>query len=113
MATNRRFYPADHLELPVVAGTLSGDPVMVGDLPGVATTDRDAAGNASVALKGAYLVTVTAGVGALSVGQPVNLVTPGHGQPLLTTGGKLFGHVVEGALNAAATGQVTVKISTP
>lgn len=33
--------------LPVVAGTLSGDPVRVGKINGVAATDRGAGGNAS------------------------------------------------------------------
>lgn len=37
--------PATELSLPVVAGTLSGDPVRVGVVNGVAATDRDAGGN--------------------------------------------------------------------
>jgi hypothetical protein len=42
---NEYMRPATELSLPVVAGTLSGDPVRVGVVNGVAATDRDAGGN--------------------------------------------------------------------
>lgn len=42
---NEYMRPATELSLPVVAGTLSGDPVRVGVVNGVAATDRDGGGN--------------------------------------------------------------------
>jgi hypothetical protein len=42
---NEYMRPAVELSLPVVAGTVSGDPVRVGVVNGVAATDRDAGGN--------------------------------------------------------------------
>ncbi|NUO35642.1 MAG: hypothetical protein HOW59_02410, partial [Nonomuraea sp.] len=42
---NEYMRPATELSLPVVAGTVSGDPVRVGVVNGVAATDRDAGGN--------------------------------------------------------------------
>lgn len=44
---NKYMRPAEDLSLPVVAGTVSGDPVRVGALNGVASTDRGAGGNVS------------------------------------------------------------------
>lgn len=114
MAKNRRFYPAHHLELPVPSGWVSGDPVIVGGtLPGVCTTDRDAAGNASVAMAGAYLLTLTTPTGAVAIGTAVYGAAGSKVLNDVLTARVLFGHVVEGALNAGVTGQVTVKISTP
>lgn len=46
MATNITLNPGDHVSLPVPVGTKAGDPVRVGDLNGVAITDR---ANTSVA----------------------------------------------------------------
>ena len=42
---NEYMRPATELSLPVVAGTVSGDPVRVGVVNGVAATDRDGGGN--------------------------------------------------------------------
>ena len=44
---NEYMRPATELSLPVVAGTVSGDPVRVGVVNGVAATDRGAGGNPS------------------------------------------------------------------
>lgn len=53
-------YPLDNntLELPVASGTVAGDPVVVGQIPGVALTDRDAAGNAVVQI-GSFVATLS------------------------------------------------------
>lgn len=60
MATNVIFYPGEHLSLPVIADTVSGDPVVLGsNLPGIALTDRDSDGNASVLLAGVGEFTIT------------------------------------------------------
>lgn len=42
---NEYMRPATELSLPVVEGTVSGDPVRVGAVNGVAATDRGAGGN--------------------------------------------------------------------
>lgn len=56
MATNRVREKATRLSLPVPAGTVSGDPLVLGALPCVATTDRgqDTAGEASVQTDGSW-----------------------------------------------------------
>jgi hypothetical protein len=74
VARNRVDAFGRQLTLPVIAGTLSGGPVIVGMLPGVALTDRDSSGNATVQVgQGVFNVSVT---GALaSVGLPVYIVS--------------------------------------
>lgn len=67
MATNEVFREADFVTLPVASGTVSGAPVLVGALPGVATTSRDANGNATVALDGAYRVSTTDAVASVGL----------------------------------------------
>lgn len=56
MAKNIRVEHATSYTLPVPAGTTSGDPVLVGVIPGVAITDRDADGNATVKIAGGAVV---------------------------------------------------------
>lgn len=60
MAKNLAYKDGRRLTLPVPADTVSGDPVVIGTLPGVALTDRDAAGNAAVDTGGAYTLSVEA-----------------------------------------------------
>lgn len=68
MATNRVFEDGRRLNLPVEAGTLSGSPCVVGSRCGVALTDRDAAGNASIDFKGVFNLPVT---GVTAIGTPI------------------------------------------
>lgn len=77
MARNQVFHDADRISLPVPAGTVSGDPVTVGGLHGVAQTDRatatnfgggNEAGQATVWLDGAFELEVDA---AVEAGAPV------------------------------------------
>lgn len=58
MATNEVFEKADTLYEAVPSGTLSGDPVVVGQIPGVALIDRDADGKATITRRGAHLLSV-------------------------------------------------------
>lgn len=94
MATNEVLRNADHITLPVPSGTKAGDPVKVGSLVGVAQTDRDADGNATVWRKGSYSLTVSDAVA--SVGLP--LYVAGDGTSRITsltttaTGNTLFGY---------------------
>lgn len=59
MANNIRFEHAIRLSLPVASGTESSDPVLVGSIPGVAVTDRDADGNATVSIAGGAVADVS------------------------------------------------------
>lgn len=59
MANNIRFEHTIRLTLPVVAGTVSGSSVLVGTIPGVAVTDRDTNGNATVQIAGGTVADVT------------------------------------------------------
>ncbi len=117
MATNAVFENANTLLLPVVAGVVSGEVVKVGSLIGVALTDRDADGNATVTLEGkAYRVPAAAATYA--VGDPIY----GHasGGTAITarvelidktsTTGTLIGYAIE-AKTLAAAGDLAVKIA--
>lgn len=100
MAKNIVFEDGDNLSLPVISGTVSGDPVLVsGDLTsgvtGIALTARgeggNAAGNASVQRKGVATVTVT---GAVTViGAPV-YITAANAVNTTNTN-VLFGYALE------------------
>lgn len=74
MAKNLRYSHFDHVNLPVPEGTVSGDPVRVGAIAGVAKIDRQADGTATVWLDGSYDFEVA---GALTVGQVVYISTAG------------------------------------
>lgn len=100
MATNEVYRNADHLELPVPAGTVSGDPVFVGKLPGVAVTDRDADGNATVWRKGAFKLQV--GDAVTNVGDPVHLPTDSKVLTSAVVADRVFGYALETKTAAAA-----------
>jgi predicted RecA/RadA family phage recombinase len=112
MAKNEHLRHADHVSLPVPAGTASGDPVKVGVLNGVAQTDRATAsnpgggnpdGHASVWLDGSHHFPVTGAVDA--VGQAIYIA---DGALTATAeGGTLFGAALE---TQAGDGTIPVKI---
>lgn len=139
MATNEIFKEADYLSLPVPIGTMSGDPVLVESLVGVAQTDEgdnsytttpirrsmgdpawntvpgstggNEAGYASVALKGAFAFTIDGG-DALTHGTAVYISVgtgPDGRNELATTGTTRFGHVV----GHTSDGRVVVRIANP
>ena len=108
MAKNRVLADGNHLTLPVLAGVVSGSPVIVGMLPGVAVTNRDSNGNASCQVgAGAFLASVTGAIA--SVGLPVYIVSatyalvvaPGAGQ-------QLYGHALD--TKGAGAGIIRVRI---
>lgn len=109
MAKNEHLRHANHVSLPVPAGTVSGDPVRVGVLNGVAQTDRATAndwgggnttGEASVWLDGSHHLPVTGAVE--NVGQAVYIT---DGALTATEGGDLFG-----AALATQTGDGTIPV---
>jgi predicted RecA/RadA family phage recombinase len=108
MAKNRVFADGKALYLPVIAGVVSGGPVIVGMIPGVARTDRDSTGFATVATEGVFNVSVTGAIP--SVGLPVYItsatdalvVTPGAGI-------QLFGHALQ--TKGAGAGIIPVRLA--
>ena len=116
MATNEVFRDADHLTLPVPAGVVSGEVVKVGSLIGVAQTTRDADGNATVWLKGAYRVTAAAATyavgdaiyghatGGAAISGRVELIDK------TSTTGTLLGYALE-AKTLASAGDLIVRIT--
>ena len=94
---NEVFRDADRLSLPVIDGTVSGDPVVVGSLIGVAATDKGAGGNvaenATVWRKGAYRLTVSTAVSA--VGTALYFATGSKKLTTTATANTLFGYALE------------------
>src|SRR3954462_9947940 len=103
MAKNRKYEHGQNVTVPVIAGTVSGGPVIVGMLPGVALTSRDANGNASVELgDGPYTVTVTA-AGNITLGQPIYITSATYALTDAAGAGKqLFGHALSTSTGAGS-----------
>lgn len=108
MAKNKRYEDTGTLYLPVIAGVVSGGPVVVGMIPGVATTDRDADGFATVETAGTFDVSVTGAIA--SVGLPV-YITSATGALVVAPGAgiQLFGHAM--ATKGAGAGTIPVRIA--
>lgn len=109
MAKNRRFEHGNQLEIPVIAGTVSGGPVIIGMIPGVALTDRNAAGNATCQLgDGVFDVSVTGAIA--TVGLPV-YITSATGALVVAAGAgiQLFGHAL--ATKAGGAGTIPVRLA--
>lgn len=131
MARNEVFKDADYLSLPVPTGTLSGAPVRIGGLNGVAQSNEGSvdlakrvaahgsyvgpaspssneAGYASVALKGAWRFPFAAGVGAVAIGDPI-YITTGNVLNATASGNSLFGYAI--SAKASGAGTVIVRIA--
>lgn len=111
MAKNNVFAWDRSRSLPVAEGVESGAPVQVGDLIGVALTDRGAGGNAdgyaTVALNGAWDFPVATAT-ARDVGEPVYITPAGAITTTDNSGANaLFGYCLTAK---AATAGVTVTI---
>ncbi len=110
MAKNEVFRDADHLSLPVPAGTAAGVAVIVGSLVGVTETAEGAGGNApgraTVWRKGGHRLPVD---GALAVGAPVYIPPGGGGLTSVVTGNILFGYALDA--KGAGVGPITVAIA--
>jgi predicted RecA/RadA family phage recombinase len=111
MAKNRVFEEADSFPLPVAEGTKSGDPVVVGQIPGVALTDRQADGTAPLDHDGAYKFKVVgknkAGNKKIEIGDIVFL--KGKELNVNNEEGVRFGYALE-VVEAGATTEILVKI---
>lgn len=108
MATNEKFSEADNLYLPVISGVVSGSPVVVGMIPGIALGPRDSANKAMVRTRGAYNVSVTGAIA--SVGLPV-YITSATGALVVAPGAgiQLFGHALE--TKAGGAGTILVRLA--
>lgn len=114
MATNEVLREGDALSLPVPSATVSGSPVLVGSLVGVAQTDCASAtafgggnpvGSATVWCEGVFKLNV---VGATTIGLPVYVIAANPNTLTVTASGNtLFGYALA---VQAATGIVPVLI---
>lgn len=109
MAKNMLLPEALHIELPVPANTKSGDLVAVGAWRGVAQTDREADGNATVWINGSTEQTVSGAVA--TVGLPIYIVGTGaslraNSATTTATGNTLVGYSL--GTKAAADGPLEI-----
>lgn len=58
MSKNQLRVDGRYIQVPVAAGTLSGDPQVSGQIAGVAVEDRDASGNTVLDRRGTYNLSV-------------------------------------------------------
>jgi len=118
MATNRIFERGRQFEADVsgVTGTgtaglvLSGDPVVIGQLPGVALTTEDADGMATIQCDGVFDIPVkgeTTANAAIAVGAIVYFDTDKLNAD--ASNGVRFGYALEG-VSSGATSTIRVKV---
>ncbi len=115
MATNEVYKDANNVPLPVASGVVSGEAVVVGGLVGVAQTDRDADGNATVKLNGAHKLPLAA---STTVGQAVYGHASGGGAvtarvqliDTTSTTGTLLGYAIEAVTVSSGTKPVAVRL---
>ncbi len=103
MSKTEKYDVGNHLLLPVIAGTLSGGPVIVGMLVGVAETDRDANGNATVKLGQAVTTQSLTATGTITAGAPVYITSATYALTDAPGAGKqLYGHTITGSTGTGA-----------
>lgn len=114
MAKNEHLRHANHVSLPVPSGTVSGDPVRVGILNGVAQTNRASAsdwaggnvvGEATVWLDGSHHLEVAGAVA--NIGDPVYILADGSLAAAQTASEPVFGAALA---TQAGDGTIPVKI---
>lgn len=112
MASNRKYENGRKLKHAVDSGTLSGAPVLVGKMTGVALTDRDSSGNAIVDHGGVYDLSVKgiddAGNSAVAVGDQLFFTNADTPEISKKESGYFFGYALE-AVNSGATATIMVK----
>ncbi len=115
MAKNRVYAEGRRLSLAATdpATPAAGDPVVVGQLPGVALTAEDAAGNTSVDLGGVYNLSVKgvdgAGNSPVAVGDLLYYVTADTPKLSKKNTGVRYGYAL-GTVGTGATATIAVKI---
>lgn len=114
MAINERYEEGSPLSVVCTdpATPAAGDPVLVGQLPGVALTDEDAAGNTTVDFEGVYTLSVKGTNGAnaaIAAGDILYYVAANTPKLSVTNTGVRFGYAME-AVASGATSTIQVKI---
>lgn len=110
MATNEVYENDDSFPITVPAGVVSGDPVAVGEIVGVAIIDRQADGKTTIRRRGTFNLTVT---GAITLGAPVYaVVAAGLITSLTATASTNTRFGLAGAAQAA-TGKIPVILGYP
>lgn len=102
MATNMIQARGEQIKLPL-AGASSGDPVVVGQIPGVALIDTDADGNVVIQTVGVFHLPIT---GAVTLGALVYATTDVPAELSTTNTGVRFGY----ALAAGEDEEIDIKI---
>ena len=125
MSKNEVYKPGEDISAAATdpAVPASGDPVIVGQLPGVATTAERADGNTSIATAGVFLLSVkgvtTAAAGsAVAAGDIIYYVpgnTPKLSKAVGDAGAVRFGYAVPtpnnpGTVGSGSTGTIGVKV---
>ena len=115
MAKNKAFEWKNQSTLPVAAGVVSGDPVVVSALPGVAETTRDSNGNAEVKHPGGLIYTLSvkaidgSGNSAVAVGDRIYFVSGDTPKLSKKATGVGYGYAME-AISAGSTASIKVLI---
>lgn len=115
MATNTKYMWTKSRQLACTDPTTpaSGDPVLVGQIPGVALVAEDAAGLTTIALDGAFNLSVKgvdgSGNSAVAVGDAIYYVTGDTPKLSKKTSGVLFGYAL-GTVGSSSTGTITVEV---
>lgn len=94
------------------SGAKSGDPVLCGQRPGVALTDQDSAGFATVQFTGSATLSVKGTSGsnaAIAAGDTLYYVTANTPKLSVTTSGVRFGYAAA-AVTSGATASITVDL---
>ena len=112
MAENVIYKQGNNLEIAVPSGITSGDPVVVNNLTGVALTDRDSDGNATVKFNGVVDMSVKGinddGNSAVAIGNIIYWVTGDTPKLSKKNSGTAFGVALE-AVTSAATATIQIK----
>jgi len=117
MAKNRVREDGNRLSLPVPDGTVSGSPLVLGDLPCVAVVNKSegTTGEASVQTDGTWKlavkgVTTGGGNSAIGVGDILYLLSTGEvSKNSSGAGAKRFGYALQ-AVSSGATSSIEVKL---
>lgn len=114
MAKNEVFELGDFLSLTCTdpATPASGDPVIMGQIPGVAQTAEAADGTTSVALKGVFTLPVKGTTGsdaAIAAGAILYYVSANTPKLSATSSGVRFGYALE-AVGSGLTATIRVRV---
>jgi len=112
VANNQVYQEGRYLYLTVGVGVVSGDPVLVGGITGVAVYSADASNKAVVDCGGVYDLSVKAindsGASAVAVGDAIFYVAADTPKLSKKASGYFFGYALE-AVDASATATINVK----